>query len=706
MRRLSLLLALALALATGPLTADEVAPPREPLLPLSPAAAQVGVIVTVAGREIHLYRPDGSETKLLGRLPVDASPRGDRRPLIINDEAYLPTSDLDSLLPERHRLAVRLTGSGEATPSAFSTFEVRKPVVSSPAPVVETPPARVLLPPATPPAEKQTEWADAVPVSFSLSMSDLVRTDDGAFRGTVAETTGLTPRTLPDRRRLLDPRSAIGSELSYLWFESQEDGRRQIAGDFCDPLFGFGTGITMFTPQAGGTRLGASLFVPSAAGASGEGRVAAQAQHQAGPLRTDLELAADGSYRTFLSWDRPSASIFSSVAELSGSRSLQLGWRESFGRALNAYAWSVSQHGLTEVEADIAGVRWNLGHAYLGADLLRRADADETATSRTLTLGFNRPGLDGALRYTLPSDGTVRPGVGVSLCTWGDDRPQVLLDSPAPEFGARRTYWLGLRSPAGTALRAQASFNVGRSGAAPECMLSWQPSSDQVVSLRYGRLDPLGENEAASPRAVILQMRLTFGGSADSIGRTGTLSGRLRDTLGQPVPGVAVSLDGAAKAVTDGEGRFAFEQVPGGEHDVILPPDLLPVDFSVALPRHHVYVTPGAVATCDFLLTRLCRISGRVTVSSPGSEVSDGLAGLTVQLDTGQTTVTDELGRYQFTALPSGRYTVSCRVSSDSPGLLPQAPEKWEFALKFGDQAASADFRFLRQERAIKFNTL
>ena len=49
-------------------------------------------------------------------------------------------------------------------------------------------------------------------------------------------------------------------------------------------------------------------------------------------------------------------------------------------------------------------------------------------------------------------------------------------------------------------------------------------------------------------------------------GATGTLKGTARDQAGKPLPRALVSIKGLAVARTDSQGRYAFLNVPAGEH--------------------------------------------------------------------------------------------------------------------------------------------
>jgi len=77
--------------------------------------------------------------------------------------------------------------------------------------------------------------------------------------------------------------------------------------------------------------------------------------------------------------------------------------------------------------------------------------------------------------------------------------------------------------------------------------------------------------------------------------------------------------------------------------------------------------TGGAdVYFVNYAETPITQISGKVTDAATGA----GIAGATVSLSNGATTITDSAGAYVFTGLAAGTYTVTCAPPGYNPGSV------------------------------------
>jgi hypothetical protein len=127
-----------------------------------------------------------------------------------------------------------------------------------------------------------------------------------------------------------------------------------------------------------------------------------------------------------------------------------------------------------------------------------------------------------------------------------------------------------------------------------------------------------------------------------------TISGKVADETGQPVPGATITLSGAGDAtiITGLDGRYTFADLPAGE------------TYTVTPSRPNNYFSPNAqtvedLATdqnIDFTLA-LHTINGRVTDIN-----NRGIAGVSVVLTGSEstTTTTDQNGDFLFSNLPGG----------------------------------------------------
>jgi hypothetical protein len=128
-----------------------------------------------------------------------------------------------------------------------------------------------------------------------------------------------------------------------------------------------------------------------------------------------------------------------------------------------------------------------------------------------------------------------------------------------------------------------------------------------------------------------------------------SISGRVVDSVGAALSGVAVSLTGSqsSSALTDTLGNYTFTALPpGGNYTVTA--SLANYTLS---PASRSFTNLSSSQSGDFIATRITyTLSGRVT------EGAAGLAGANLILTGGQTVTsqTDSNGNYAFPALPAG----------------------------------------------------
>jgi len=132
--------------------------------------------------------------------------------------------------------------------------------------------------------------------------------------------------------------------------------------------------------------------------------------------------------------------------------------------------------------------------------------------------------------------------------------------------------------------------------------------------------------------------------------RPGTLQGVVSDTAGMPLAGAAVVLSTGASTMTGTTGVYAFTSLTPGTYGV-----------NVTLSGYNgagaagIVVGYGATVTQDFKLVAIPGILQGVVSNVAGAPV----AGAVVTLSTGASTATDSAGRYAFTSLDAGMYSVA-----------------------------------------------
>ena len=171
----------------------------------------------------------------------------------------------------------------------------------------------------------------------------------------------------------------------------------------------------------------------------------------------------------------------------------------------------------------------------------------------------------------------------------------------------------------------------------------------EVLRIRSGE----GEEIAAADRAILI------GSVYDS-------------TLSAPLGGARVRLSGTSwEALTDPEGYFELQNLPGGSYTVEVTHPFLD-SLGLAVPPTAVELEPGRATRVDLLVPKHPRIVARAREPVSGSarlagkvvtqETGQPLASVEVSLPgTGAVTLSDAEGRFQFALLAPGAHAVRAR---------------------------------------------
>lgn len=199
---------------------------------------------------------------------------------------------------------------------------------------------------------------------------------------------------------------------------------------------------------------------------------------------------------------------------------------------------------------------------------------------------------------------------------------------------------------------------------------------------------------------IVLDIRRGGGRRVATASRSGGIEGVVRDSLGHPVPGVGVSLEGSKQTVfTDPHGRFGLTRLPEGRYAVLVShPRLAEAGYDPEPIGRDVL--PGQVSPLEVHLPSLSDILFDQCRGVPREEGTAILVGTVVERDgdpvagapvavtwnaydfggvlsgrrardlretplTAETT-TDSLGRYRFCDVPTGR-PLRLRAAGASP---------------------------------------
>jgi uncharacterized protein (DUF2141 family) len=169
----------------------------------------------------------------------------------------------------------------------------------------------------------------------------------------------------------------------------------------------------------------------------------------------------------------------------------------------------------------------------------------------------------------------------------------------------------------------------------------------------------------------------------------------VEDAGDMAVAGVTVTLSNGQTAVTDANGEYEFTGLAAGDYTVTFPTEFegktlvdsnVGGDDTIDSDADEGTGSTGTItlgigersedndAGLEVVDTGDAVIRGRVFMDNNDNSVDDngdmGVAGVTVTLSNGDTTVTDADGNYEFTGLPAGDYTVTFPTEVDGKVLV------------------------------------
>jgi hypothetical protein len=223
----------------------------------------------------------------------------------------------------------------------------------------------------------------------------------------------------------------------------------------------------------------------------------------------------------------------------------------------------------------------------------------------------------------------------------------------------------------------------------------------------YGGGSPVAESIAAMSQwslyfRLTKQLRWGAGLPVENLGHplaamvplVGAIEGVVwtRSSAGRSLAGgIPVSLDGGRTSVTGADGRYRFENVAEGPHEVGLALAELPADYDPAEPlKSRVVVLPRRLERTDFEVLPLLSVTGRIT--GPEGAALDGIV---IRLLPGvRYTTTDNSGAFAFYNLHEGDFELMADPKSLPENGQLSTPERVPLVLRVGAAVPPVEFRF------------
>lgn len=147
--------------------------------------------------------------------------------------------------------------------------------------------------------------------------------------------------------------------------------------------------------------------------------------------------------------------------------------------------------------------------------------------------------------------------------------------------------------------------------------------------------------------------------SFDTPTRGGTIYGKVKDTLGNPIPQVKIKAENY-QVITNKEGEYEFKDIPPGDYEVSIVRETVPDRYQVEKVSQSISLKLGRKNEINFKLIPLSSLIGFIYEDrnkngkcNPG----EGIPGVVLWVDD-RITASDSKGAYGFYNLPPGVYMI------------------------------------------------
>jgi hypothetical protein len=234
--------------------------------------------------------------------------------------------------------------------------------------------------------------------------------------------------------------------------------------------------------------------------------------------------------------------------------------------------------------------------------------------------------------------------------------------------------------------------------------LEHQLRRDLSVSIEYGLLTPYQTGSLrTAERGLMLMARTHVDVATPAVG--GVVRGKVVDLVGNPVPGVAVTMD-RYRAISDRAGDYVFQNVPAGHYTIELERESLPADYGSNQKAGRLDLTARSRSTVDFQVIPLRTISGHVfwdkESGAPGKTV--GAQGIVIVLDD-FATISAADGSFAFFNVEPGKHRLKIDVVRLPTRTTPVGPAEIAAELPPDRSIASLVFVVAKRDKETEFQT-
>jgi len=147
--------------------------------------------------------------------------------------------------------------------------------------------------------------------------------------------------------------------------------------------------------------------------------------------------------------------------------------------------------------------------------------------------------------------------------------------------------------------------------------------------------------------------------SFDTPTRGGTIYGKVKDSLGNPIPQIKIKAENY-QVITSEEGEYEIKGIPPGDYEVAIVRETVPARYQVETVSQSVSLKSGRKKEINFQLIPLSSLIGQIYEDRNNNgkyDPGEGLPGVVLGVD-GRITASDSKGTYGFYNLPPGSYRI------------------------------------------------
>lgn len=147
--------------------------------------------------------------------------------------------------------------------------------------------------------------------------------------------------------------------------------------------------------------------------------------------------------------------------------------------------------------------------------------------------------------------------------------------------------------------------------------------------------------------------------SFDTPTRGGTIYGKIKDSLGNPVPQIKIKAENY-QVITNEEGEYEFKGIPPGDYEVVIARETVPARYQAETVSQSISLKSGRKNEINFQLIPLSSLIGQIYEDRNKNgkcDSEEGIPGVVLGVDD-RITASDSKGVYGFYNLPPGNYRI------------------------------------------------